>query len=401
MIPRHRPPFGILALISTAIRSLFSSPAVAELERRYRQHLAVRHAVWIPSARYGITRSVQEQTATEAAVVCPVFNCGAVHHAVSACQRPVRFADCSSEDVLMDCTGPADAGHAIILSEMFGHRFSADHLRQPLVQSAALRVFDMAMAVPTAADLERMQHGDVTLLSFGLGKSLYAGWGGMALTNCNEMAAMLRRRLAHDLTSPAGLTRTKWNTELLARTVAHEPLIYGTLRARRMKRVSDRHNAMGSFSEQSAEWCRPPTRLHLTRSIDNLLQSESFIRQRTELCREYRNKLCDSGDAIRLPLQDSAALSHFCVRVSELDRDSLRRQLWNSGMDVGTLFPFPHDICRADQFPNAAQSSAEILNLPLSNQLSRREVNRICDTLKKITDAGSGSMHHTARTRAA
>ena len=76
MIPRHRPPFGPLSSLGLSVRSLFGSTNVRDLEEDYARFLNVPHAVWLPSARYGITRAVELVTSSDATVYCPVFNCG-------------------------------------------------------------------------------------------------------------------------------------------------------------------------------------------------------------------------------------------------------------------------------------------------------------------------------------
>jgi dTDP-4-amino-4,6-dideoxygalactose transaminase len=382
MIPRHRPPFGPAALACTGVRSLFNSGDVEQLERKYKQQLGVKHAVWLPSARYGITRTIQSHITSDAEVICSAFNCGAVHHAAAECQRTVRYADCSSGSLLMDCSGAGTGGHALILSEMFGHRFSPKELDHRLVRNASLRIFDMAMAIPAPADMQRMQQVDVTVLSFGLGKSLYAGWGGMALTQCDDLSAMLQRCRDQDLASGPRLEFYRWNADLVLRTVAHEPFFYRQLRSRQQRRKSESTDCSSSFTADSHEWHRPPTSLHVARSLRNLEQSVSYVEKRRILADEYRKQLCGCSDRVQLLPSDLSALSHFCVRVSGDRRAAVRQHLWNHGIDVGTLFPFPHEICRTEEFPQAARTALEILNLPLSTQLDRRAVIGICDALR-------------------
>ena len=386
MIPRHRPPFGWAALACTAMRSLFGNGGIEQLEQQYKRRLNVRHAVWLPSARYGIARTIQFHMTSDAEIFCPAFNCGAVHHAVLECQRTSRFADCAPHSFLMDCSGTASGRHTVILSEMFGHRFSPQDLDQVHVRDAELRIFDMAMAIPTAADMRRMQRSDVTVLSFGPGKSLYAGWGGMALTQCDDTAAMLLHRRDLDLASASRLSCCRWNTNSILRTVAHEPILYRQLRSRQQQRNADNADHNSSFTIDSHEWHRPPTRLHATRSLQNLEQSDTFSERRMKLSDEYRSQLCGFSDRIQLPPNAFSALSHFCVRVPGQCREAIRQHLWSCGLDVGTLFPFPTETCNTEDFPQAAQVSTEVLNLPLSTQLDRRDVVHICDVIKVAMD---------------
>jgi dTDP-4-amino-4,6-dideoxygalactose transaminase len=244
----------------------------------------------------------------------------------------------------------------------------------------------MAMAIPTPADMRRMQRSDVTVLSFGLGKSLYAGWGGMALTQCDDTAAMLLQRRNRDLASANRLDRCRWNANVVLRTAAHEPILYRQLRSRQQQRNVDNADRSSLFSTNSHEWHRPPTRLHVTRSLQNLTQSDAFSERRMQLSDEYGKQLGGFSDSVQLPPHDSAALSQFCVRIPRHCREAVRQQLWSHSIDVGILFPFPQGTCRTEDFPRAAQASTEVLNLPLSTQLDRKDVIYICDALRTAMD---------------
>ncbi|APZ94823.1 DegT/DnrJ/EryC1/StrS family aminotransferase [Fuerstiella marisgermanici] len=386
MIPRHRPPSGTLSLLTTAAKSAFRRSNVPELELAWQRSLDVQHAVWIPSARWAIARTIQSHTTTAAEVVCPVFNCGAVHHAVSESGRNVDYRDCAADSFLMNCSGAASGSQAIVLSEIFGHRFSPSELSQPLIHEAAVRIFDLAMGIPTTNDMQRMQSGDVTVLSFGLGKSLYAGWGGMALTNCNDTADMLRRRRDDELQSRGAVQRTRWNASVVLRTVAHEPWIYRRVRAKTDRPNESAANPQNSFSAASHEWNRPPTAFHVAHSLRNLRMAGEWAEQRLRLLDEYRIRLQRISPMVQLPLNDAAAFSHFSIRVPGSIRESLRKRLWDNGVDVASLFPFPAGWCAAEQFPLAARAATEVLNLPLSNQLQQRDVVRVCDALKRAVD---------------
>lgn len=383
MIPRHRPPFGTWNAVLSGLRSLLLRQSVSDLEAQACRLLSVQHAVWLPSARYGITRAIQCLTAPDAEVFCPVFNCGAVHHAVAETDRKITFVDARPGSFLMSCEGSSPDGHAVVLSEMFGHRFADAALQQPRVDKAALRVFDLAMGIPESADMGRMQDTDVTVISFGLGKSLYAGWGGMALTNSDKAAAALRSALLKDLLRGSWPTRQKWNANLLLRTLAHEQGLYRLVRSRQNRRAEMLPGTSAAFSGDSHEWRRPVSAFHLQRVAENLRLAEKWAAVRREQAREYHQRLAGVHPHL-CPPDDSdsdAAVSHFSVRVPAGIRSSIQARLWNANIDVGTLFPFPGELCDPTEFPNAADAAAEVLNLPVSNLLTTATIAKICAVL--------------------
>ena len=385
MIPRHCPPFSSGSLLRTMFRS-FKRVSRFELEKRYARQLNVPHAVWLPSARYGITRVLQYQTKSDSPIACPVFNCGAVHHAAAECERTIEFIDTAPGSFLVDCSRQTSTGHGVILSELFGHQFNERDLRQPFVKQAASRVFDLAMCIPTAGDFERMSPGDVSVLSFGLGKSLYAGWGGMAFTSCLETATMLKRRRDQDLQSCSRMNRAKWNSSFLVRTLAHERPFYGPIRSRRKHSGTSDTNSTTSFSLDTYEWHRPATNLHLQQCLSNLDESGAWAEKRTTLAEVYRSQLTQLRPVIQMPDKDSQGHSHFVVRVPAELRDKVCDQLWHRGIDAGKLFPFPTNHCDPLKFPRASQAASEVINLPLSNRLTERHVTHICRSLIEIIE---------------
>ncbi len=381
MIPRHRPPFGPATLLSLGLRGAVSGNRVEDLERVVSDRLDVAHAIWLPSARYGITNAIQFTTASTADVYCPIFNCGAVHHAVQETRRQIQYVDCATDRFLMNCTLRDETcpEHAVVLSEMFGHRFSPVDLEHPLIREAAIRVFDMAMAIPESHDMTRLMENDVAVISFGLGKSLYAGWGTMALTQSADLAEQLRRQRALDL-HPFGVSdQLKCFAKMFARTAAHEPWVYKQMRQRVVRPAQD--SATATFSPDSHEWHRPGTKAHVAIALRNFKALQATIERKKHLASQYAERLPEYS--FEACANTDVALSHFSIRVPAGRRDSLRAYLWDQGVDAGTLFPFPSDLINESEYPNATAASRQVLNLPLSCQLRSSDVAHICDCVEE------------------
>lgn len=404
MIPRHRPPFGVLNLLQSWARTFLASPKVHQLEQSWRRYLQGPHVIWLPSARYGIARVIQQQTPADGRVFASVFNCGAVRHSLQVTGRTVLWQDCAAGRFLADCYNnsmQSCKSDAIVLSEMFGHRFSSDCLNQPVVSGAGMRIFDLAMCLPAAADLQRLRGSDVAVCSFGLGKSLYTGWGGLAITWCDDTAEGLRRRLAHDLSSATTVQRLKWDASVFARTVAHSRPLYGMIRRRQISAQRRSNGADGAtstdstFSETSYEWNRPQTCRQIARALDNLNRADEWRNRRTVLAERYRNvlrEICPQilAQDLNASHETLSGLSHFSIRVPQQIRDDVSRRLNEEGVDVGRLFPLASDV-DVRRYPEAAAAAREVLNLPLSNQLSALDVDRIARLTANAVHTASAS----------
>jgi|GEM_PF-1233255 len=431
MIPRHRPPFRMAALTGSMMPG-FGPRSVEQLEQDYADTLNVPHAIWLPSARYGICQAIDFGLGSQDRVYCPAFTCKVVHQAIRRSGRTIELVDCNDNSLLMDtrflqtALGPdrqppqttsADGrrnirGYGVVLSEVFGHRYpNLDGL--PFLRNAGLRIFDMAMCIPTARDMQRLVDRDVALLSFGLGKSLYAGWGGMAFTKDDWMADRLREQRDQDLRANTKVANVRQVAKVWLRTFAHSAWLYKLSRRlveSRSSVSSDNSNPLSAESELlTPEWSNAPTTFHLKLATENLKQSASFTRDRLEYAEIYRSELNHlTHDAapgtqgwLTLLPDNQAALSHFCLRVRSSLRDPLRQYLWLKGVDTSVLFPFPEGA-DSNQLQNTHRLTLQIIGLPLSNGLGSQNIRRICSLIKDFiaTEYAASNRPHVSRNAA-
>ncbi len=397
MIPRHRPPFSIAALAGAAIPG-FGLRRVEQLEHAYANVLDAPFAIWLPSARYGIFQAIRFGLRLDDQVYCPAFTCGVVHQAIRQTARSMSLVDCKVDSPLMDLDRIRNSsGYGVVLSEVFGHRYLNSEANS-FVFNARLRIFDMAMCIPTASDMKRLVERDVALISFGLGKSLYAGWGGMAFTKDSRMAELLRNARNQDVQANSFAARIRNIASVCLRTIAHSKSLYNlSRRAANRRSESIAVSAVDQTSPavpqklQSQEWRQSSTQFHLNLAIGNLNRSDQFAQDRLAYSRIYRKELTQlslnvkGGDSAWLTLLPDCedAMSHFGIRIHGTDRDELRTLLWRHGIDTATLFPFPSGT-DAIQLPNAFRLTKEILGLPLSNGLGEHNIRRVCSLIERF-----------------
>lgn len=399
MIPRHRPPFGLPNLAAAAIPG-FGLHKAEQLEHAYAATLDAPHAVWLPSARYGIFQAINIGLGLQDKIYCPAFTCHVVHQAVRQTARPMTLVDCNAHDPLMQTSGLRHQNeYGVVLSGVFGIRYH-NPSGDSFLRGARLRIFDMAMCIPTPQDIQRLLDSDVALISFGLGKSLYAGWGGMAFTKDRHMAESLRNCRNQDIRTDSLTAALRKTASVWLRTAAHSRPLYKFFRRAVSSRTevatdSDRHVSLPAVPEKlhTSEFRQSPTSFHLNLAAANLKRSNTFEQDRICYSNIYRNELtphtlnASRKDAalLTLPPECNDAMSHFSVRVGGHLRDELRTFLWQNGIDTATLFPFP---AAADSavFPNAFRLTQEILGLPLSNGLGEHNIRHICSLINRFAD---------------
>ena len=336
-------------------------------------------------------------------MIGPVFTCEHVHQAIAASGSPWKLVDAAEDGFLMAAESVRAARHGqtcTVFCEVFGHVYDlSDQSRYEVGSERGHRILDMAVTVPNRPLLERLAGTDVALLSFGAGKCMTAGWGGIGFTRDPGLAAEIRSLRDSSLTEETGLLRFTRTAELLARTALYSRPFYGMAR-----RVHDRptltklrtSGLQGQFEAaedgtSSGYWHLPSTAVDRRLSQENLVRAEEYERKRLAHASRYRDNL--SGVAgIHLPPPAQNALSHFTVRVSAHRRPEVRRDLWQAGVDVGTYFAFPPFLSRND-YPNAHRLSSEVINLPLGPGLDDHDIDRISEVLiRRLADRRDQSL---------
>ena len=385
MIPRHRPPFGTLAALGLAARGLWADD-VAQSEAALAEACRVPYALLLPSARAGIAwalKSAKAGVVATTALTCPV-----VHEAIARAGARLSILDVAPDGFLVDVEplGRAAAdGAALVLCELYGQAYDLDALAA-LAPEAPLRVVDLAMTVPTPEVTARLGERDVGVVSLGIGKCCYAGFGGVALLRDPKRAAALRRLRDERLGRGGAALALRRALLLAARALAHERWLYHA--GRRLQEL--RRGVAGDDGGGAAgpEWSQPSTGIDRAALAHVRARLTADAAKRRALAAGYQAALAGCA-AVTPPPPTSQARSHYTVRVAPAARDRVRRRLWRAGVDTGTFFGLPAGLAAA-AFPHAAAAARALINLPLNYDMSARDVDRVATALRHSVAAADG-----------
>ena len=412
MIPLHRPAFGLGTVIVSALAN-GPSCSVQALEEAYAAATGCSCAVWLPSARAGICWALRASIVPGARVLTPAFTCTVVHEAVVRSGGSIHLADPTPDDFLVDPRAivTARAEHeAVVLSEPYGHAYDLTKTVPDMPLVPALRIVDMAMSLPHPALFQRLQPSDFAVISFGTGKSMYAGWGGIGFTGDRQLAEEVRRiRDAALAQSSFGLAGRRI-TLIILRTAAHYPWVYSLTRklwyqGRSIlscaRRAGSREPApaltgaastalpsgWSAASTAGPEWSLPSTYLDRRLALWNLEQTAVAHQARLALARRYHKNL-EGARGLARPKPSPYALSHYTVRLDAGIRDMVKARLCQAGVYTISLWTFPMHLDRRE-FPNTFRLSSEVVNLPLSPWMSADQVDQVCELLLQCIEACS------------
>jgi dTDP-4-amino-4,6-dideoxygalactose transaminase len=371
----------------TAILACPLHVSVEQVEDFCAESCGVAHAVLLPSARAGICWALQAAVSSETRVIGPAYTCHAVHEAIARVGGQMHLVDVNSETFLMDQAAVASAtrGHsyAIVLSEIYGHPYNAEMLKTGPAVPPLLRVFDAAMTVPDPMVFDRLDKSDFAVTSFGIGKCVYAGWGGAGLTWDRNLAKEVRRRRDAKLDKPSLMLALKRGAEIVLRTLAHSRPLYASV-----QKFRRRPDHLATFPQEwftdhdfSKEWRAPSSRLDRGLVCRNVANATQLSALRRALADRYHNNLSGMPN-VALPPASTLAMSHYTIQVPDQSRQLMRSSLERYGIDTGRLFRFPGYLSRGD-YPATAKLSQQVINLPIDAMLSVRRVDYISECVRK------------------
>jgi len=207
---------------------------------------------------------------------------------------------------------------------------------------------------------------DMTVLSFHPVKHITTGEGGMVLTNNSEFAERLTRFRTH------GITRQREHFN----EVDQGPWYYEMIELGHNSRITDFQCALG---------------------LSQLDKLKMFVERRRDIARCYKEGLGELQE-IRLPIELSTVRSSyhlFPIRLQLKQLKKTRREIFQELQDCGLgvnvhYMPIPwHPFYQKlgyqkKQWPVAEAAYEELISLPIWPAMSRNDVDRVIQSVKKV-----------------
>lgn len=391
MIPRHSLPFGLRKTLSIMV-SPTPNTYSSDIEKAYADALGVCSVVLLPSARAGIHMVIQAASGPGTIAVGPAYTCHTVHEAMALSGAPSRLIDSAPGAFLMPSDSICAATEpdcVLVLSEVYGISYDQETLQNACQKGLRVRVFDMAMSIPSQERMRQLETRDVALFSFGWGKPMYAGWGGIACFQDPELAYKVREIRAQWTTQESFALRFRRGLSIILRVamnqrglygLSHEPHFYQVFR----KAASPSHEQgcqlkiSGSLPPQ---WTSPMTALNRKLALLNLRNSVQNAEHRRNQAEIYSRSLVDPG-IVRCPGSNTLPQSHFPIRLPSAVRNTMCDYLRGRGIDTSTLFALPAGLSR-DHYPHAAEAADEVITLPMGPSITLDEVRMVSQRVKE------------------
>jgi len=382
MIPYRKPPFG-LRTITRAIINWSDSISAEQVENAYTQAYGMPYAILLPSCRAGIYWALKAVVSRETKVLCTAYVCRVVWEAIKRTEGQLDLIDLKKNSFLMDENKLLDkqvGNYALVLCEVYGCAYNILKIAQQTTTAPAVRIIDMAMTVPTKQHFERLNESDLAVMSFGAGKCMYAGWGGMALTRNADLAKNMRQIRDNSLTPSSRASLFMRSLKIFAVNLAYKRPTYGLLQRTRETEKSAGKNGDAHIPKTfSEEWFSPSAYVEKNLMLYNLQHAAEYAEQRINLAKRY-HKNFEGIPEIMHPDTLSFPMSHYTIRVRPETRPVLRNYLHNKGIDTGMLFDFSKSLS-PEEFPNASETASSVLNLPLCSDMSPTDIDKVSESV--------------------
>jgi len=366
--PQHR---GLQPKIVAALRQVFDSsvfvtgPNVLAFEEEMARFCGVKYAVGVASGTDALTLSLAALDIKPGdQVLVPSFTYAAT--AAAVCHlgaRPV-FVDSLADGFNLD---PADAARrvtehtrAIIPVHLYGEAAPMDEIRALAAAHDLHVVEDVAQAVGGRWQGQMLGSlGNAGCFSFYPTKNLAGcGDGGMVVTDDERVATQVR------------LLRQQADASVLGGRKYHHPTVGYNSR----------------LDEMQAAILRV-----------KLPHLESWNRLRAEHAERYRRLLKSAGIGLPAPSrQGSHVYCLFTVRCVE--RDALRRHLWERGVGTEIYYPLPLHLQEAYQglgyregdLPVSERLAKEVLSIPVYPELTNESIDRVAGAILEFIATWAG-----------
>ena len=233
-IPRFSPSFSPAELLISA-RNVFQppedEPVVSHFERTFAEYVGHKHAVMVPSARFGFWLLLQGYGIGPGdEVIFPALTYFAIPgFGVTAGVTP-RFADIGLTTHVMDPESfrarITDKTKAVVPTHLFGTPAPLEPIIEIAHEHGIKVIEDCAQATGARYKGRRVGGwGDASYYTFGLTKNITTLKGAMITTDDDELAAYVRGEI--DRSTPADLKKM-WQEAVTgaAMMVATHPLVY-------------------------------------------------------------------------------------------------------------------------------------------------------------------------------
>jgi perosamine synthetase len=405
-IPRFSPSFSpaeLLTIAHSLTRRGDEHAAIRRFEHEFATLIGVKHAVMVPSARYGfllLLRGLGLEPGDQ--IIVPGLTYWAIPSIALAAGFEVVPADIGLHSHVLDPEAFEAAitpkTKAVVPTHLFGTPCDMPRIVE-IARKHGLKVIEDTAQATGARMAGKMVggFGDAAYYTFGLTKNMTTLSGAMVTTDDDELAATLRRDMAQARPRPIGaaLKEAVVGTAMMVAThkwiypySVHPAVVLGNKLGE--DPIHDRFGEVEVRYEQAPD----ASRYQAPRAV----QAEVGLRQLSKLerlnsARAANGRFLDEHLAhvpgLEVPsYPEGAEAIYMSFVIHHPRREALAEALRHRGVD--TTVGYMSDISRSPLFPeleafdcpNTRQAFDTLLHLPVHPRLTRRDLRHMVEAVR-------------------
>jgi len=399
-IPQFTIPVSSRSLFTMVAKLLTNSGVrgkdVEKLEKDLAVYLGVKQTCSFNEGRTALHVALQALNLNQGdEILVPAYTCPIVFEVVLRLGLKPVFVDVNLETCNIDPELIPEAitaeTKAIIPVHLFGRPCEMNQIYEICEQSNLYLVEDAAQALgASVGDRKVGTLGDLTVFSFGPGKSVTGGAGGALALNNPELSEHVNRIHAQLPNS------SRREVIRAARNVLSMKIFSGRLYPLVKERVAqsieedDRmviDNCIALLKEGRAP--NPTIQLakmpNLSAAVirEQLPKTEQFNERRIENARTLTKLLTEANEEVKLTMSDNGTVNtytRYVVRVDAADRDRIVSKMQKHSIDAIRPYYYIGDLLKtlsSKKCPNAQELSDSLIALPNHPLLTQSDIQRI------------------------
>lgn len=325
-------------------------------------------------------------------VILQAFTCVAVPEAIMSIGAKPVFVDVEPGGINMDADDLArkigDATRAVVVQHSFGLPADLARLTSVVQEHDLPLVEDCAHTIGSRVDGQTVgTFGDAAFYSYEAAKPVFAGIGGSAISNSEELTQTLQAAY-HNYVYPPASAQLETAALVLAHRIAYRPSTYWTVRSlfRALSRAGVIRGNYNKFQSRPAEdFDRRMGQVQLRRLRHELQNLDEETAHRRVVAAEYREKIqSDSVTHFAIEQGVEPVFSRypmFATNKNELVKDARAAKVEIAVFYDSAVHPLEGDESRIVGYepgscPNAELAADRIVSLPTGMQVGKREIDR-------------------------
>jgi dTDP-4-amino-4,6-dideoxygalactose transaminase len=405
-IPRFSPSFSPREALISARYLLRDGPddeIVGRWEEEFRTYIGSKHAVMVPSARYGFYLLLEALGVGPGdEVIVPALTYFAIPGMVPATgARPV-FADVGLRSHVLDPEAFRAAitprTKAVVPTHLFGTPCDMDAINAIAKEHGVQVIEDCAQSTGARYKGQRVGHlGDHAYYTFGLTKNITTLSGAMITTDDDVVAAHARRVISQGGYTPKKKAAKEALTGLAMWAATHPAIYWATVHpavvlGNKLGKdpIHERFGEPERVYEQVPGYYQEQAKARGVQAAVGRRQLERIETLNGARIRNGRalDQALGHVDGLTTPAYpDGAEPIYMSFVVHHARRDDLARELRKRGVDTTTGYMNAfgdHPLFQDDRAdcPNAAEAVRSFLHIPVHPNLKKKDVDHMVESVR-------------------